>query len=88
MAAASSSGPIPALAILHIVPFGGAEWRRCLVFRDYLRANPDVAGAYAALKRDLARRFPHDHERYGAGKHAFVHEVLQRALAPGPTASP
>lgn len=69
---------------LRVVPFDGAEWRRCLAFRDHLRANPDVAGEYAALKRDLAQRYPHNRERYGAGKHAFIQDALRQALAHGP----
>lgn len=50
---------------LRVVEFGGAEWQRCLVFRDYLRTHLDVAREYEALKRDLAQRHHHDRERYG-----------------------
>jgi GrpB-like predicted nucleotidyltransferase (UPF0157 family) len=50
-----------------------------LVFRDYLRANPDVAGAYARLKRSLADKHRDDRTAYTEGKAAFVSAVLERA---------
>src|SRR6185436_9205439 len=38
----------------HVVEAGGAEERRTLAFRDYLREHPDVAREYEELKRRLA----------------------------------
>src|SRR5262249_47178429 len=38
---------------VHVVRSGGAEERRTLAFRDYLRAHPEVARAYEELKRGL-----------------------------------
>ena len=43
-----------------------------LAFRDRLRARPDVAHAYEALKRELANHFPTDREAYTRGKDRFV----------------
>ncbi|MGZ3573602.1 MAG: GrpB family protein [Gemmatimonadaceae bacterium] len=34
--------------------------------------------AYAALKQDLAARFPRDREAYIEGKGAFVNDILRR----------
>ena len=68
---------------LHVVEEGSTPWRGWLAFRDHLRAHPDAAAAYAALKVDLAARFggdPDDRDRYRAGKTAFVTEVTTRAL--------
>ena len=42
---------------LHCVRLGGRFWSGHLLFRDYLRENPDVARAYFELKLDLASRF-------------------------------
>ena len=39
---------------LHVRVIGRANQRYPLLFRDYLRAHPESAQAYAALKRDLA----------------------------------
>lgn len=47
---------------------------RHLAFRDYLRSHRDVAMEYAALKKDLAARFPYDMDGYCDGKDAFCKE--------------
>ena len=62
--------------LAHFVEHGGVQWRACLAFRDALRADPARAGAYQALKRELAARHPDDRAAYTAGKGAFVAEVL------------
>jgi GrpB-like predicted nucleotidyltransferase (UPF0157 family) len=67
--------------LAHFVEYDGAEWRRCLAFRDALRAAPARAAAYEALKRDLAARHPDDRAAYTAGKGAFVAEVLAAVSA-------
>ena len=64
---------------LHLVPFGGRRWNRYLLFRDYLRAHPDVAADYAALKLALAEEFGRDRLGYVEAKTDFIEEVLQRA---------
>lgn len=48
-------------------------------FRDRLRARPDEAAAYAALKRRLARRYKHDRDAYTRGKTDFVRACVARA---------
>lgn len=50
-----------------------------LVFRDYLRANPETAAAYAKLKRNLAQQFQDDIESYAQAKTDFVTGVLKMA---------
>ena len=52
-----------------------------IAFRDHLRANPDAAGAYEALKRLLAARHGADRTAYTNGKAAFVGDVLERSRA-------
>ena len=53
-------------------------WDR-LLFRDYLRAHPEEAQRYEAVKRDLAQRFPEDREAYTDGKTEYVSTVMQKA---------
>lgn len=50
-----------------------------LLFRDALRADPDEARRYAALKRHLAAKFPDDREAYTAGKTDYIYAVTERA---------
>lgn len=66
---------------LHAVELASAFWRDHLAFRDYLRAHPGEAAAYAALKRELAARFGRDREGYTEAKTSFVREALARAGA-------
>jgi GrpB-like predicted nucleotidyltransferase (UPF0157 family) len=61
---------------LHLTAIDGSFWRHHLTFRDRLRADDTLRDAYAALKRDLAARFPRDREAYIAGKEPFVNKVL------------
>lgn len=51
--------------------------RATLAFRDALRRDAKLAGAYAALKLDLAERFPRDRVSYTDGKTDFVLRVLE-----------
>jgi GrpB-like predicted nucleotidyltransferase (UPF0157 family) len=51
-------------ANLHVRRRGRFNQRYPLLCRDYLRAHPDAATAYAEIKRQLARRFPNDAEAY------------------------
>jgi GrpB-like predicted nucleotidyltransferase (UPF0157 family) len=61
---------------LHLTAIESRFWRDHLAFRDRLRADNALRDAYAALKRDLAMRFPRDREAYIAAKASFVSEVL------------
>jgi GrpB-like predicted nucleotidyltransferase (UPF0157 family) len=66
---------------LHLTEPGSDLWRERLVFRDALRADPELAAEYEALKLRLAQGPAAD---YTAGKRPFVAEVLARfGLQPG-----
>ena len=64
---------------VHIVGQGTSADR--LLFRDVLRADPEEAKRYAALKQYLAARFPGDREAYTKGKTEYVYSVTQKARA-------
>jgi len=51
-----------------------------LAFRDYLRAHPEEAVAYAELKRRLAAEHRTDREAYTDAKSAYVENVLRKAI--------
>jgi GrpB-like predicted nucleotidyltransferase (UPF0157 family) len=63
---------------LHLVPFDSRRYRDELAFRDRLRADPELAERYAALKRELATAHPTDREAYTDGKSAFVANALSQ----------
>ena len=62
---------------LYLGPVGSAALANFRALRDHLRAHPDAAAEYAALKRRLAARFPHDSEAYVTGKSAFILRLLR-----------
>jgi GrpB-like predicted nucleotidyltransferase (UPF0157 family) len=51
--------------------------RNHLHVRDWLRAHPQTAAAYGALKKELAARFRDDVGAYVEGKTAFLLEILR-----------
>ena len=65
---------------LYVLAADSEQLRRHLAFRDYLRAHPEEASTYAALKREAARRFGADRRAYTDAKKGFV----ERALAQNP----
>jgi len=64
---------------LYVCPAGTTSLRNQLTLRDYLRAHPDVAVEYGALKKALARQFPREIDSYVAGKTDFIVSMLRRA---------
>ena len=67
---------------VHIVVFEGEEWKRLIAFRDALRADPQLARRYEAMKRDLAAKFGEQREKYTAAKTDFIRDVLLASGAP------
>lgn len=76
-----TGGPLPSLVNVHVMVKNTLHWKRHLAFRDFLRAHPDVAEAYAALKIGLSAREFGDTNEYNAAKDGFVKSAEQRALA-------
>lgn len=68
---------------LHIVETKSAFWRRHLAFRNYLRAHPETAEEYAALKRRLAAEYGSDRVGYTEAKSEFITRIESLALAEG-----
>jgi len=66
---------------LHILQGDDPRWQDRLLFRDYLRNHPEVARAYAKLKRDLAEAFDDDISGYRKAKNAFVAATMAEARA-------
>lgn len=65
---------------IHLVERSNAEWwDRHLLFRNFLRAYPEVAEEYARLKHGLSGHFGEDREAYTDAKTDFISEVVRRA---------
>ena len=64
---------------LHMYPYGHPETVRLLLFRDYLRANPNAVQKYAELKRALADKFRDDREAYTEAKSTYIKSIEAKA---------
>lgn len=64
---------------LHVVETTTEFWRRHLAFRDWLRAHPEDARRYEALKRRLAETAS-DTRAYTDGKTVLIRQIEERAL--------
>jgi GrpB-like predicted nucleotidyltransferase (UPF0157 family) len=66
---------------VHMMEPSHPRWETRLVFRDYLRAHPRAAHAYADIKRSLASSSHDDIEAYRTGKTSFVEDTTAKARA-------
>ncbi len=64
---------------LHFVALGGEIWDKQTLFRDFLKAHPDKAKQYEALKRELAVKYRLDEERYTSSKAPLIGQLLIQA---------
>ncbi|MDH2386546.1 GrpB family protein [Bradyrhizobium sp. CER78] len=65
---------------LHVTEPSHPRWEALVVFRDYLRAHPEAARAYADIKRGLAASSKDNIGAYRNGKTAFIQETTAKAL--------
>jgi GrpB-like predicted nucleotidyltransferase (UPF0157 family) len=63
---------------LYLCPATSPALANHLTVRDHLRARPDEAAAYGALKRRLAEAHPDDIDAYIRGKTEFLIGVLRK----------
>ena len=61
--------------LVHVVEYGGANWKHNICFRDVLRNNPKLAYEYEALKIALAQKHARNRADYTDGKTAFIKSV-------------
>jgi len=71
----------------HFVLPGSDNWLRNVLLRDYLRAHPEEAARYGALKLEITRSGVDRLVEYGERKRAFVNELRGRARAWGAASS-
>jgi GrpB-like predicted nucleotidyltransferase (UPF0157 family) len=64
---------------IHMVEIGSEFWERHLLFRDYLKENPETATEYALLKKKLARHQWKDTNDYAEAKTQFIKGIEEQA---------
>lgn len=65
---------------LSVCEVGSDFWLRQTAFRDALRADSLLRQQYAALKQQLAQRYPRDRIAYTSAKGPFIHTVMANAI--------
>ncbi|MEL7118355.1 MAG: GrpB family protein [Bacteroidota bacterium] len=65
---------------VHAFLTGDPNLKRHLAFRDYLRAHPDIALAYGALKLEIANKGNGDTAHYSESKDPFIKLHQRKAL--------
>jgi GrpB-like predicted nucleotidyltransferase (UPF0157 family) len=69
---------------VHVIEPSSPRWEEYILIRDYLRRHPEIAHAYANLKKALV--FDDDIAGYRNAKRPFLHAVIAKAQAEsGPT---
>lgn len=70
---------LPRLHQIHVCSHASPWERVHVLFRDYLRAHPDVAARYVAIKRDVATQHPRDRVAYNDAKAPFIDVTVRDA---------
>ena len=65
---------------IHVMVNTSYEWKKHILFRDYLKSNPKVAKQYSELKKRLAAKFEFDREKYTNGKEEFILGILEKVI--------
>lgn len=66
-------------AHIHVVGYMSKEWKNYIDFKHYLISFPKEREAYAALKTELAQRYPNARATYTAEKAGFITRALRKA---------
>ncbi len=66
---------------LHLMKYPSAFFNKHILFRNYLRAHPEVALNYYKLKKRLAAEFGRDREGYTNAKTEFIEGIIGKAVA-------
>ncbi len=64
---------------VHFYPAESGEIERYLLFRDFVRTNPEARDQYAALKRELSKSDWADMNEYADAKTNFIEGIIRRA---------
>ena len=64
---------------IHLLEKDSEEWKKLILFRDYLRSNQNTAEEYKKLKHNLSERLQGDRKAYQAAKSDFVEAVIRKS---------
>jgi GrpB-like predicted nucleotidyltransferase (UPF0157 family) len=64
---------------LHFYKYESEEWTNNILFRNFLRANPEERKKYQQLKKELAVKYHFDRVAYTKAKEPFIQNVIKMA---------
>ena len=64
--------------LLHIVEKGNPQWEKWIFLRDYLNQHPEMAEAYANLKKEIQQKVNNNRKAYTKGKTDFIQSILEK----------
>ncbi|TFG11015.1 GrpB family protein [Candidatus Heimdallarchaeota archaeon] len=64
---------------IHVMHKSHYEWKKHILFRDYLLNHPEEVQKYSELKRRLEKQFKQDRESYTESKSEFIEGILEKA---------
>ena len=62
---------------LYVCPQDSKELKRHLAFRDYLRKHPNAIKEYSKVKKEAAKLYPNDIEKYCMHKSSFIEKIYK-----------
>jgi GrpB-like predicted nucleotidyltransferase (UPF0157 family) len=65
---------------IHITYPESDEWKKPIVFRDYLRTHPEAVKKYSDIKQKAAQKADEDKNVYMKIKESVINEILNKAL--------
>ena len=55
------------------------EWKKHILFREYMREHPQEAKQYSELKQKLFIKYGNDREKYTDSKSDFIENIIEKA---------
>lgn len=74
-----------ALCYIHLVTIDSEQWKRYILFRDYLLTSATARRRYEKTKYDLAERYPEERKSYTAAKKTIIDSLVDEARRNLPT---
>ena len=68
------------VAHVHVVEFGGEQWRKYVLLRDLLRRSPTARARYETVKQRVAAEVGDDRVAYTERKSGVVSRLLDEAI--------
>ena len=65
---------------MHVMHNSHYEWKKHILFRDYLINHPEEVKKYSELKKRLEKQFKEDRESYTESKSEFIEGILKKAI--------